>query len=246
MKLRIAIALMVAGLGRAIICDGQTISLLDVKVTDLQPFYVAGQPIVLTPVKTPKNSLHVRVFFGSVEQLKRTRPDPDNCIPFYTTILWGVGHPGVIKLDPINTGDLLSHVPAERRNSATVTLVFEAGFHPEWGAFRLKPESVEDYFRYAIEIHVNPSATPRNIENQIVKAVVNGVQNSNPVVTPVASSTEASFPEKLPCYDVNPHPLDKAADEAEDAGELLVATVTQTGCAELPLAKPAPLKTSGF
>lgn len=246
MKRAIAYVFLIAGLCAGPVCSGQTMSLLNVQVTDLHSSYEIGQPIILTPVRTPKDDLHVRVFFGPVERLKRTRADADHCIPFYTTILWGVGHPGMIKLDPINTGELPVRRQRDRRTLATVTLVFEAGDQAEPGAFRLKPESVDAYFRYAIEIHLSPSSTQQNVEGQIANAVVIGMRNENPAVTPIAAPQDTSTREKLPCYDVNPHPEDTDSGVTMDAGPMLVATATPIGCGQTPLVMPAGLSGSGL
>jgi hypothetical protein len=247
MKFRYFCLCSVAGLLFAAAGSAQTISLLDVKVKDLQPQYELGRGIDLTPVSTPPDTLHVRVFYASIEQLKRTRPDRDHCIPFYTAILWGTGLPDVINLDAINNPNLVRRDRDGRWIAATVTLVFEGGDQPEPGAFRLKPEALDAYFRYAIEIHLAPSASQQRVEQQFSRAVEYGMRAAPPVVTPVmAAPAEVTEPPKPPCFSVNPHPDDEAGGKPLSPGVTLVATMAPTGCDQLPPLSPETTKPSGF
>lgn len=243
MKLRIAAIFASALFAAAAICCGQSVSLLRVEVTDLKPAYELGHSINLRAVGEVPSSLHVRVFFDAIANLKRTRPDRDHCIPFYTTILWGTGHPGVIQLDPINTGTLYNR--HGNRKPSTVTLVFEKGDDPEVGAFRLKPEAVyapEGYFHYAIEIHLVPSATQADLNEQISNRVVNQLRdNPPPPVTLTLTSERTTVPPKPPCFTVQ-----RVRDDAPaltDQGVALVATMEPVECGGFPITvrgEPAP------
>jgi hypothetical protein len=239
MKMSVAYLLTTLVLGAAT-AKAQTISLLDVKVTDLRPMYEVGKSIKLTPVGRPPESLHVRVFFDSIERLKRTRPDRDHCIPFYTNILWGTGYPNEINLDAISNRSVVSHGPT------TVTLVFEAGTQPEPGAFRLKRESLDAYFRYAIEINLAPSSDQQSVDRKVTEAVVNGIRESHPAVFPTPASAPASTPPAPPCFDVNPHPTNSVTNESEGIGVTFVATVALTSCTEQPVAPSANSAPAGF
>lgn len=248
MKLSSCFLLPVALLAATAAGNGQVVSLLHVEVTDLQPVYEMGHAITFRPVGTPPRSLHVRVFFDSIAKLKRTRPDSDHCIPFYTTILWGTGHPGLIQLDPINTGALYNRGRASAQGS-TVTLVFEAGDQAEVGAFRLKPEAVtapDGYFRYAIEIRVAPSTTEATVEHQVTEAVVEGLRNEQPAITLAAEPQKVTNPPKPPCYTVKRAPRDEAVDPDAVPGMTLVATMAPVGCDAPAIPGALPVNPAGF
>lgn len=246
MKLPIAAIAASAIFAAAATCWGQAVSLLRVEVTDLKPAYELGHSINLRAVGAVPPSLHVRVFFDSIANLKRTRPDRDHCIPFFTTILWGTGHPGVIQLDPINTGTLYNRRGSKK--GSIVTLVFEKGDDPEVGAFRLKPEAVygpDGYFQYALEIHLVPSEAQADIDAQIETKIINQLRYNPPLPVALTEAQEqTSVPPRPPCFTVQ-HVRDNAA-EHPDQGVALVATMEPAGCGDSPLSAPGSLTPAGF
>jgi hypothetical protein len=228
-------------------CGAQTVSLVEVQVTDLQPSYEAGKAIHLTPASAPPESLHARVFYDSVANLKRTRPGRDHCIRFYTTLISGIGYPNVINLKAINDQHLVRRGRDGMLQPVTVTLVFETGTLPEVGAFGLKDRiAVDNYFLHAIEIHLIASSDMASMQQQFEQQFMQHLQQPQQPVTPVATDTKAEEPPSVPCFDVNPHPVNEAGAGSESPGVTLVATVVPVGCGAVPVDPPASPRPSGF
>jgi hypothetical protein len=230
----------------AAVCSAQTVSLVEVKVTDLQPYYEADKAINLTPISSPPESLHARVFYDSVANLKRTRPGPDHCIRFYTALISGIGYPNVINLRAINDQRLVRPDRDGKIRPVTVTLVFETGTLPEVGAFGLKAQALNDYFAHAIEIHLVPSSNQASLEKQFEQGFMRGLQAPHPPVTPSEAPVEATEPPSAACYEVNPHPANRAAEDGQNPGVALVATMKPMGCETPAISPSGKMKPSGL
>ena len=237
-SIALAFTFVVSGLAQSL----QRVSLVAVSVTDLRDFYPADKDIYLTPVSNPPESLHARMFYDSIANLKRYGPGPDHCIRYETNLITGIGRPNRIDLHRISDQKLVRRGPDGAMRPVTVTLVFETGVLPEVGRFGLvSRQAVDQYFRHAIELHLVAAPEAPPAREQVAQQFMQGLKSQPTAVTPYQPArVGAEKPSPIPCFDVNPAMA--KTSESMNSGVTLVATADPVGCnaaGAVPAAKPA-------
>jgi hypothetical protein len=121
---------------------------------------------------------HVRIFRGSINEVRAKKADKDDCITYDTGLLDGV-YDSAIHFDALSRyGNGWLRTGADGRFAAEdLVLVFEAGGQPEDTRIRLHQGSqLNAYFRYAIPMKLQPSSSAKAASAQVVVATKNALE----------------------------------------------------------------------
>lgn len=117
-----AAAVLAAAIASSVHAQDVKIFAIDTRKPELQP---AQTPLLLTyGGALPREQLYVRVFRGSLNELKRRRPRPgDSCVLYAATQVYPVSvEGGTLRVDGLAQFFALGH-----QHLQTFTLVFESG-----------------------------------------------------------------------------------------------------------------------
>lgn len=144
-----AVAVLTAGIASNVCAQDVKIFPISTRTPELQQ---AKAPLLLTyGGALPREQLYVRVFRGSLNDLRRRKPLPgDSCVLYAATQVYPVSvEGGALRVDGLAEFFALRH-----QHLQTFTLVFESGENNiSDGQLRLWPgdKGVERYFSHAVE-----------------------------------------------------------------------------------------------
>lgn len=115
---------------------------------------------------------HMRIFRGSINEVRSKKADKDGCVTYDTGLLYG--HPdSAIHFSPLSASGYgwLSSGADDHFAAQDLVLVFEAGDQPEDTRIRLhKGNQLSAYFQYAVPMQLQPSTSAKGASAQVVKA----------------------------------------------------------------------------
>jgi hypothetical protein len=127
-----------------------------------------ARPIVLKlrhPVRVPEE-FHARLFRGSVESLKKQRPDSHGCV-YFSTAVFRVTVTGTIQIRPLE-GAAWLRPAGDGFEPQDYAIVFESGEKPSSQKIFIHQKELDNYFQYAFSIRLLP---PENLKKKVLETV---------------------------------------------------------------------------